>query len=307
MNVVLRIVGAVVGGFIVTSLGIGGPVSGINFYSIIVAVVGAVVVIWLYKKRDFRPSRPARSDPLWLRRKPSAARPARFSAPATSKDSPATLTSMSIPSSSGKARARDARRRHEHAHAPAVSGRTEDRQRQALPRQIVRIPVAESVENIRRAARTVGEDRQRRCRSKNRRQSRPKRRGETGAGRTFRRDVRRSARVRRRGRLTYGGARRQTIAHQQVRHDGGQAGTAKLVAANMTAGDHRLSVARSSSGRLAFGFRHRRPLFAFAGGASSRFSGRAIRMFAAAQARQAARHPPMQHFGDGGRASRPST
>ncbi|MFO1117086.1 MAG: GlsB/YeaQ/YmgE family stress response membrane protein [Beijerinckiaceae bacterium] len=48
MNVVLGIVGAVVGGFIVTSLGIGGPVSGINFYSIIVAVVGAVVVIWLY-------------------------------------------------------------------------------------------------------------------------------------------------------------------------------------------------------------------------------------------------------------------
>lgn len=54
MNVVLGIVGAVVGGFIVSTLGVGGPVSGINIYSIIVAVLGAVVVLWIYNAMSGR-------------------------------------------------------------------------------------------------------------------------------------------------------------------------------------------------------------------------------------------------------------
>lgn len=47
MNVVLGIVGAVVGGYLFTFFGASG-VTGVNIYSIIVSVVGAVVVIWLY-------------------------------------------------------------------------------------------------------------------------------------------------------------------------------------------------------------------------------------------------------------------
>jgi len=47
MDVALGVVGAVVGGFLMSVLGFGG-VSGLNFYSIIVAVVGAVVVLYLY-------------------------------------------------------------------------------------------------------------------------------------------------------------------------------------------------------------------------------------------------------------------
>ncbi|MDE2364358.1 MAG: GlsB/YeaQ/YmgE family stress response membrane protein [Hyphomicrobiales bacterium] len=47
MDVVLGIVGAVVGGFIFTFFGAEG-VSGVNIYSIIVAVVGAIVVLWIY-------------------------------------------------------------------------------------------------------------------------------------------------------------------------------------------------------------------------------------------------------------------
>ena len=47
MDIVLGIVGAVVGGFL--SSAIGGPgVSGINFTSVIVAVAGAVVVLLVY-------------------------------------------------------------------------------------------------------------------------------------------------------------------------------------------------------------------------------------------------------------------
>ncbi len=44
MNIVIGIVGAVVGGWIMSLLGQGG-VSGFNVYSFIVAVVGAVVLI----------------------------------------------------------------------------------------------------------------------------------------------------------------------------------------------------------------------------------------------------------------------
>lgn len=46
-DVILGIVGAVVGGFIFNFFGAGG-VSGLNLYSLIVAVIGSVVVLWLY-------------------------------------------------------------------------------------------------------------------------------------------------------------------------------------------------------------------------------------------------------------------
>ncbi len=47
LDLVLGIVGAVVGGFIFSALGYGG-VTGFNPYSLLVAVVGAVVVLWVY-------------------------------------------------------------------------------------------------------------------------------------------------------------------------------------------------------------------------------------------------------------------
>lgn len=47
MDIVLGIVGALVGGFIFTALG-AAPVTGFNVYSLIVAVVGAIVVLVIY-------------------------------------------------------------------------------------------------------------------------------------------------------------------------------------------------------------------------------------------------------------------
>ena len=47
LDIVLGIVGALVGGFIFDALG-GMPVTGFNFYSLFVAVVGSVVVLVLY-------------------------------------------------------------------------------------------------------------------------------------------------------------------------------------------------------------------------------------------------------------------
>jgi len=47
MDIVLGIVGAFVGGFVFNMLGHGG-VSGINLYSIFVAVIGSVVVLVIY-------------------------------------------------------------------------------------------------------------------------------------------------------------------------------------------------------------------------------------------------------------------
>jgi uncharacterized membrane protein YeaQ/YmgE (transglycosylase-associated protein family) len=46
MDIVLGVVGAVVGGYIMNLLGQGG-VSGFNLYSIVVAVIGAAVLIWI--------------------------------------------------------------------------------------------------------------------------------------------------------------------------------------------------------------------------------------------------------------------
>ncbi len=47
IDIVLGIVGAVVGGFLFSLIG-AAPVTGFNIYSIFVAVIGAVVVLWAY-------------------------------------------------------------------------------------------------------------------------------------------------------------------------------------------------------------------------------------------------------------------
>ena len=47
LDIVLGIVGALVGGFIFTELGASG-VTGFNLYSMIVAIIGAVVVLLIY-------------------------------------------------------------------------------------------------------------------------------------------------------------------------------------------------------------------------------------------------------------------
>ncbi len=47
MDIGLGVVGAIVGGVIASFLGMSG-VTGLNIWSIIVAVVGAVVVLWIY-------------------------------------------------------------------------------------------------------------------------------------------------------------------------------------------------------------------------------------------------------------------
>jgi uncharacterized membrane protein YeaQ/YmgE (transglycosylase-associated protein family) len=48
MDIVLGIVGAVIGGILMTALGFSG-VSGVNIYSIVVSIIGAVVVLYLYR------------------------------------------------------------------------------------------------------------------------------------------------------------------------------------------------------------------------------------------------------------------
>ena len=47
LDIVLGIVGAIVGGFLFSLFGAGG-VDGLNLYSLLVAVVGAVVVLFVY-------------------------------------------------------------------------------------------------------------------------------------------------------------------------------------------------------------------------------------------------------------------
>ena len=47
VDILLGVVGAVVGGFLFNQFGEPG-VSGLNLYSLLVAIVGAVVVLWLY-------------------------------------------------------------------------------------------------------------------------------------------------------------------------------------------------------------------------------------------------------------------
>ena len=62
LDIVLGIVGAVVGGFLFTALGATG-ITGFNIWSMIVATIGAIVVLWLYPAiaaRYIRASRWAR-------------------------------------------------------------------------------------------------------------------------------------------------------------------------------------------------------------------------------------------------------
>jgi len=47
MDIVLGVVGALVGGFLFSMFGAVG-VTGFNIYSMLVAIVGAVVVLWIY-------------------------------------------------------------------------------------------------------------------------------------------------------------------------------------------------------------------------------------------------------------------
>jgi uncharacterized membrane protein YeaQ/YmgE (transglycosylase-associated protein family) len=47
IDIVLGVVGALVGGFVFSMFGAVG-VTGFNIYSMLVAIVGAVVVLWLY-------------------------------------------------------------------------------------------------------------------------------------------------------------------------------------------------------------------------------------------------------------------
>jgi uncharacterized membrane protein YeaQ/YmgE (transglycosylase-associated protein family) len=47
LDIVLGVVGAVVGGFLFTLIG-AAPVTGLNIYSLIVAVIGSIVVLALY-------------------------------------------------------------------------------------------------------------------------------------------------------------------------------------------------------------------------------------------------------------------
>jgi uncharacterized membrane protein YeaQ/YmgE (transglycosylase-associated protein family) len=47
LDIVLGIVGAVIGGFLFSALGATG-ITGFNLYSMFVAVVGAIVVLWSY-------------------------------------------------------------------------------------------------------------------------------------------------------------------------------------------------------------------------------------------------------------------
>ncbi len=47
LNIALGIVGAIVGGVIFSAFGATG-VTGVNLYSMIVAVIGSIVVLWIY-------------------------------------------------------------------------------------------------------------------------------------------------------------------------------------------------------------------------------------------------------------------
>ena len=47
LDIALGIIGAVVGGFLFTTIGATG-VTGFNLYSMLVAIVGAIVVLWAY-------------------------------------------------------------------------------------------------------------------------------------------------------------------------------------------------------------------------------------------------------------------
>lgn len=54
LTCILGIVGAVAGGWLATMFGIGGTISGFNLHSFLVAVVGAIVVLLVFRlvRRD---------------------------------------------------------------------------------------------------------------------------------------------------------------------------------------------------------------------------------------------------------------
>ena len=47
LDIVLGIVGAVVGGYLFSALGYTG-ITGFNIWSMLVAIIGAIIVLWLY-------------------------------------------------------------------------------------------------------------------------------------------------------------------------------------------------------------------------------------------------------------------
>ncbi|EBF0275459.1 GlsB/YeaQ/YmgE family stress response membrane protein [Salmonella enterica] len=49
LTCILGIIGAVVGGWLATMFGIGGSISGFNLHSFLVAVVGAIVVLVIFR------------------------------------------------------------------------------------------------------------------------------------------------------------------------------------------------------------------------------------------------------------------
>ncbi len=48
VTIIIGIVGAVVGGFIATRLGFGN-VTGFNFYSLIIAIIGSIILLLIYR------------------------------------------------------------------------------------------------------------------------------------------------------------------------------------------------------------------------------------------------------------------
>ncbi len=49
-NIILGVIGAFVGGFILQAIGVGGDVTGINISSILVATLGAVIILFIANK-----------------------------------------------------------------------------------------------------------------------------------------------------------------------------------------------------------------------------------------------------------------
>ncbi len=47
LDIILGIIGAIVGGFVFSLFGASG-VTGLNIYSMLVAVIGAIIVLWIY-------------------------------------------------------------------------------------------------------------------------------------------------------------------------------------------------------------------------------------------------------------------
>lgn len=53
MNIIVGIVGAFIGGFLMNMFGASG-VTGFNFYSLFVAILGAIVLLWIYRALTHR-------------------------------------------------------------------------------------------------------------------------------------------------------------------------------------------------------------------------------------------------------------